>query len=442
MRLRFLIIPLLLISLLGAEISQAQSSYEERRAELQQQQEMTRSEIESLNQQIETYQNRLQLASERHEEMYQRYEELTRLIALQDERIRRMEQEQQQISREIRLVEENLAELRQELEELIARHQRTLTYLYKHGRTTELALILTSASINQLLVRSTYLARFNEYREAQESAIRNAQAEYELARADLQETQNRNRESLDRIQSEKEQLAHREEQQQENIRLLQRDRNQLEQQLTEVTQQQEELNETLTRLIDEEEEVQRLEEERLRRLAEAEHIEDEEEREAAVARYSSPSVRRAAVSEAELATYEQAFRESRGQLPWPVEAGTVTEQFGERVHPVFGTRTNNPGIDIAAPPGSQVRTIHDGYVFAVQPLTGFGEVVMVHHGQYKTVYGNLSDIFVSRGHVLSRGDVIGLSGDEDSIRGEVLFFMIRDGNRNVNPEAWLQQANP
>lgn len=441
MRLRLLIISLL-ISLLGAEISQAQSSYEERRNELQQQQEMTRSEIESLNQQIETYQNRLQLASERHEEMYQRYEELTRLIALQDERIRRMEQEQQQISREIRLVEENLAELRQELEELIARHQRTLTYLYKHGRTTELALILTSASINQLLVRSTYLARFNEYREAQESAIRNAQAEYELARADLQETQERNRESLDRIQSEKEQLAHREEQQQENIQLLQRDRNQLEQQLTEVTQQQEELNETLTRLIDEEEEVQQLEEERLRRLAEAEQIEDEEEREAAVARYSRPNVRRAAVSEAELATYEQAFRESRGQLPWPIEGGTVTEQFGERVHPVFGTRTNNPGIDIAAPSGSQVRTIHDGYVFAVQPLTGFGEVVMVHHGQYKTVYGNLSDIFVTRGHVLSRGDVIGLSGDEDSIRGEVLFFMIRDGSRNVNPEAWLQRANP
>lgn len=442
MRAKLLLIPSLLIYLTAAEAVAQSTSFEERRNELREQQRLTQTEIESLEEQIETYRNRLRLATNRYEEMYRNYEELTRLIALQDERIRRMEQEQQQIETEIGLVEENLRELRQELEELILRHRQTLIYLYKHGRTTEIALILTSASINQLLVRSTYLARFNDYRDSQEREIRDRQEAYEEARADMERTMERNEESLSNIQNEKEELARREEQQQRNIELLQRDRDLLQQQLTDVEEQRRVLDETLTSLIEEEEAIQRAEEERLRRLAEAERIEDADQREEAVARYSQPIARAAAVGESELAAFEESFREARGGLPWPVEGGTVTERFGERVHPVFGTRTNNPGIDIAVSARSQVRTIHDGYVFAVQPFTGFGDVVMVHHGRYKTVYGNLSDVFVSRGHVLSRGDVIGLSGDENSIRGEVLFFMIRDGTANANPESWLQRPVP
>jgi murein hydrolase activator len=90
---------LFLLTALSLETTIAQSGYEQRRAEIREQQQNTRSEIELLEEQIETYQSRLQLASQRFDEMYQQYEELTRLITLQDERIRRMEQEQRQIVR-------------------------------------------------------------------------------------------------------------------------------------------------------------------------------------------------------------------------------------------------------------------------------------------------------------------------------------------------------
>jgi hypothetical protein len=75
---------------------------------------------------------------------------------------------------------------------LIEQFQQILTYLYKHGRTTELALVLTSSSINQLLVRSHYLAKFDQFREEQESQIRETQSKYELARQDLYSTRQRN----------------------------------------------------------------------------------------------------------------------------------------------------------------------------------------------------------------------------------------------------------
>ncbi len=430
----------LLFWLLQPALASAQTAYEERRTELQQQQEATRMEIQRIEEQMETYRNRIQLATRRYEEMFRQYEELTRLIILQEEQIRKMEQEQRQIRAELELVEENLSSLETELNRLVERYQKTLIYLYKHGKTNELALLLTSSSFNQLLVRAYYLSRFDHYREEQEAQIRARQEEYSRVRDELEETERRNIESLARIEQEREEMREREEQQARNIELLQRDRQQLEEQLARTEEQHRLLDETLTELAEEEERMRAAEEERLRRLAAARQIEDDAERAAALARYSRPIARVAAVSEEELTAYESSFQRSRGGLPWPVEGGTITERFGERVHPVFRTRTSHPGIDIAVRSRSPVQVVHDGYVFAVQPFTGFGNVIMVHHGRYKTVYGNLSDVFVSRGQVLKSGDVIGLSGDENSIRGEVLFFMIRDGSNNVNPESWIRKS--
>ncbi|MEX0994915.1 MAG: peptidoglycan DD-metalloendopeptidase family protein [Balneolaceae bacterium] len=441
MTVRIILITVVL-TLLGIGSLFAQTEYEARRAELLERQENTRQEIESLENQIHTYRNRLEVATEKYEEVYRQYEELTRMISLQDEKIRRMQAEQQQVTQEISLIENKLKELETELKQLIDQYKSTLSYLYKHGRSTEIALILTSASINQLLVRSYYLAKFDEYRSKQAREIYNTQEELELTKKDLESTQERNNEILADIRDEKQQLTQKKEQQKESVERLQRDRNRWRNQLNLVEEQRSQLNETLTSLIDEEERIRKAEEERLKRLAAARQIENKNERQEAIARYSRPASRSNMVSEEELNAYEISFSDARGQLPWPAEGGTITEKFGVRVHPVFNTRTNNPGIEIAVPSESQVRAVHDGYVFAVQPLPGYGDMVMVSHGRYKTVYGNLSDIFVSRGSILRRGDIIGLSGNEDSIRGEVLFFLIRDGTQDVNPESWIQTPTP
>ena len=56
------------------------------------------------------------------------------------------------------------------------------------------------------------------------------------------------------------------------------------------------------------------------------------------------------MNDEELVAVASTFRNSKGQLPWPVDNGTITQKFGLRIHPVFGTRTNNPGVEISAPP--------------------------------------------------------------------------------------------
>ncbi len=417
-----------------------QTTYEEMRSNINSQQQETRSQIEALQEQISNYQERLGYATERYDQMYQRYEELKKVIALQEEKIRQMRRESEQIQAEIRLVQNNLSNLEVKLKNLVDEYKSTLTYIYKYGRTTELALLLTSTSINQLMVRSYYLRRFDQHRQGQADEIRQAQQELEQAREDLEQARERNQQSIAAIRAETDELAVQEEQQRRNIELLNRDRNNLENQVEIRQNQLDELSEALNRLIAEEQRLEEAEAERVRRLEEASRIEDPDERRAAEARYSTPLGPTSPISSEELVEFESAFENLRGQMPWPVDNGLITERFGERVHPVFGTKTNIPGVDIATSPRSTVRAVSDGYVFEIVPFPDFGEVVLVKHGTYYTAYGNLSSIYARKNQVVQQGDVLGLSGDEDNIRGEVLFFLVREGNEFVNPESWLEDA--
>ena len=439
MTFRYVIVGLLIcLFALCTEDLSAQSSYEEQRAQLVEQQNSTRNQIKTLQEQIENYNERLGYATERYDEMFKQYEEMERVIALQQENIRQMSREQEQITEEIQLIEQNIEELQQRLEQMIKEYEETLTFLYKNGRTTELALLLSSGSFNQLLVRSFYLGKFDEYQQDQADQIQEAQKEHEESIADLELTREKNRESLASIREETEQLEQRQEMQERNVQLLRRDRDNLREQLDIHQQQLDELTSVLENLEAEEEEIRREEEERRRRLAEAAEIEDDDERRAAEERYSRPVLRESGISNEELLAFEESFEANRGQLSWPVDNGTITQKFGIRTHPVFNTETPFPGIEIAAVPGSTVRVVNDGYVFGVQTVNGFGTVAMVHHGTYKTMYGNMSEVYVRKNQVLKKGDVIGLSGDEDSVNGEVIIFIIAEGSEYIDPQRWLQ----
>lgn len=413
------LITLTIFFLIQLSAVNGQSSYDYLRTQLMERQQNTRSQIENIDRQIAAISNRLSETTQEYETLYRQYEELTRLIALQQERLRQMNREQQTITEEMALIERNLAELERNLQRLIQEYKSTLTYLYKHGRTTELALILTATSLNQLMIRSFYLSRFNDHVQGQVDQIEETQYQLVRSKRDLEQTRDRNQTVLAEIQQETANLRRQEEQQRSVVDELQGDIASLERQVQQQQQQRENLESTMETLI--------RDEERLRRAEAGGEVVVRRELE---------------LSDDELNAFESMFRSLRGQLPWPVENGTITQRFGVRVNPVHNTRIPYLGVDISALPGSTVRVVSDGYVFGVQPMQGYGDVVFVSHGNYRTAYGNLSDIYVRRNQVLQQGDVIGLSGDQNSIRGPILFFLIRDGNQMVDPERWLQNPRP
>src|SRR5262249_18739918 len=97
------------------------------------------------------------------------------------------------------------------------------------------------------------------------------------------------------------------------------------------------------------------------------------------------------------------FGANRGRLPWPAE-GDIIGRFGLETHPEWGTQIRNNGIDIKAPEGSPVRCVGDGRVEVSDWLPGYGQSVIVNHGQgYYSIYAHLSSSSVSTGSRVSAG---------------------------------------
>ena len=131
------------------------------------------------------------------------------------------------------------------------------------------------------------------------------------------------------------------------------------------------------------------------------------------------------------------FRQNRGRLPWPVD-GTVTGRFGTRTDPVYNTQTSSPGIDISARAGAPARAVYEGVVQRVGTIPTYGTYVMVTHGEFVTLYGNLSQVVVSQGQRVRAGQVVGRAGTANERRGTQLFFALYQDSQPVDPLGWLR----
>lgn len=260
--------------LLAATQLVAQQTYEERRKALIEKQTNTRAEINVLDARIKAYLERIKQTENKYDELYLQYENVNRLISLQDDKIRTLENEQQQILEEIRLTEEEIGLREKELEQLKQNLRDILLYTYKKGRTTNLELILTSTSINQMLVRSYYLKKLEEYKEKQADQIRVRQLELEEIKRNLEQSHVKNELVLEEIRQEKIKLSNQQTIQRQNVEKIKADQSVLLAELRRIREQRENLEANLSNAIAEEEELRRLENERLRRLAAARNIAD------------------------------------------------------------------------------------------------------------------------------------------------------------------------
>lgn len=431
-----IVLSFLFLGLAGLEVSA--QTFQEKREALLQKQENARAEINVLEARIKNYQERVDQAEQRFDKSFEQFQSLNNLIALQDDKIKSLQQEQSQIEAEIRLTEQEIETREEDLQQLIDNYKKILLYAYKNGRTGNLELLLTSNSINQMLIRSNYLRRFEDQKTKQADVIRKSKEELDQVKQDLQESHEKNQVVLGEIREEKEELGTQRKKQEQTVEEIKEERSEWLGELRKTRQEKENLENTFSSLIEEEEELRAAENERLRRLEEARNITDASRRADEMEKYSAPRGREDFVSDDELMVFEENFEKAKGQLPWPVNSKTVAKKFGRVRNPLYGTITEHPGIDIVADAASPVQAVADGYVFRIRPLPGYGDVVFVKHGSYYTAYGNLSQIDVGVGEVLNKGDKIGLSGTAQSELGEVVFFLLREGNQNVNPINWLQ----
>ena len=110
-------------------------------------------------------------------------------------------------------------------------------------------------------------------------------------------------------------------------------------------------------------------------------------------------------------------------------------------HPRFSTEVPHPGIDIAASPGQDVRAVFDGRVIFSDWFKGYGQMVVIDHGDsYLSIYGHVDERLVLNGQDVTRGDVIARSGQGGSFDEPGLYFEIRHDGKAEDPARWLRGA--
>lgn len=152
--------------------------------------------------------------------------------------------------------------------------------------------------------------------------------------------------------------------------------------------------------------------------------------------------KRAALLEEQLRAYEGALQRGRemARVPsiWPV-GGEITDDYGLRRNPFGGGPAEfHDGLDIATAWGTPVVATGDGAVSFAGFKNGYGNVVIVDHGNgLSTAYGHLSRIEIAPGQEVKRGDLVGRVGSTGRSTGPHLHYEVRVGETAVSPVRYL-----
>jgi septal ring factor EnvC (AmiA/AmiB activator) len=134
------------------------------------------------------------------------------------------------------------------------------------------------------------------------------------------------------------------------------------------------------------------------------------------------------------------FESNKGRLPAPVSSGSIVESFGRNAHPTLpDVFTNNNGVDYACSKGANVRAIFEGEVTSVFSITGAGKVVIIKHGNYRSVYSNLKETYVSIGSKVSAKQAIGslmIDGNVSVCHFEI-HQIVNGVPKCLNPQLWV-----
>ncbi len=132
------------------------------------------------------------------------------------------------------------------------------------------------------------------------------------------------------------------------------------------------------------------------------------------------------------------FNANKGRLPSPVIRGNVVLGFGKQPHPIVKTATiQSNGVRIRTSSDVEARTIFDGQVYSIIVSKNNSRTVLIQHGNFFTVYKNLSQTYVSKGDKLKTKEVIGKIAT-DPLNGQtILSFSIFYNGVPQNPRTWI-----
>lgn len=372
--------------------------------ELKKQKEKTASEIEYIN-------NLLKETNSNAKVSLNRLAVLERQIKLQDKLINNITGEIGYIDTSIQQNLERIDSLREVLQAVKLKYAAMIRYAYRNQNNNNQWLFLLSArDFNQAYKRFVYLRQYADYRRKQAERIQ----EYTNSINDqLGEFNKRKAEKQNLLESKVNQTKI-------------------------IEQQKQQQNEVYTGLQQKERDLRK----KLENQRKAE-LKLEKEIERVIAEEAKKTGKSATEKGFALTPAEKAlsgdFSNNQGKFPWPVQRGLITGRFGEHPHPVLKyVIVRNSGIDITTQPNAKARAIFKGEVTKVVSIPDGNIAVIIRHGNYLTVYSNLSEVYVKAGQKVDVKEEIGSVFTDQSDDGKtVLKFQIWRESTKLDPEAWL-----
>ena len=133
------------------------------------------------------------------------------------------------------------------------------------------------------------------------------------------------------------------------------------------------------------------------------------------------------------------FEANKGNLIWPVLKGYKSQGFGVYSDPVYpDLKHYNNGVTIATERGGEARSVFEGEVSAIQSIPGSNKVVQIRHGNYISIYYNLTEVYVKKGDRVKTKDTIGKIFTDSNGKTEMKFFLYKNTTR-LNPEFWIHK---
>ena len=442
-RLCLLLCMLLCLAPLGAQTNKRIKDLQNRQGQLRKQIEETQTLLNSTKKDVGSQLNTLNALTGQIDERRRYIDTLTSDMA--------------QIDAEMNLVEAQLSRLQTDLLAQKDDYVASLRYLQRHGSIQQkLMFIFSAGSLAQTLRRLRYVREYATYQKAQGLAMQQQQQDISAKRKELEEVRASKTDLLQQREAERRVLETQQREQRALVNELQKTQKGLQDEIRKKQAEANKLNAEIDKLVAAEiEKARKQAEEEARREAEAKKQAEAAKRTEAktVAKTNAkPATTKTATSAksttapapASSASTDKAlsanFEQNRGRLPAPITTSyIVVSRFGQyNVQGMKNVTLDNKGIDLQGKPGAKARAVFNGKVAAIFQLNGLFNV-LVRHGQYISVYCNLSSTSVKQGDdVTTRQELGTVFTDTSNDNRTVLHFQLRKERDKLNPERWLK----
>jgi len=373
-------------------------SFSQTKVELEEKRKATLNEITYVD-------NMLKSTAKQKEESMNAVKIIGNKLNLRETVIRGMRDEINLLNERIELNTTAINMMESDLVDLKNDYARAVINSYKSQKQNpELVYILSAKDFNQGYKRLKYLQQVTKFRRKESEIIMELRDQIQSTKDRLQSDLSRISDLKSREEQQKSLLQSEQEKKQTMVKSLSRKEKQLQRDLEEKKRIADKIEKEIARMI-------------------------EEERRKVIKSESTP----------EQKLIGENFGENKGRLPWPVEKGIITSQFGLQKHPVLKYVTeNNPGIEITSLGKTAVRSVFKGEVARVFSIPGANMTVIIRHGKYLTVYQNIVDLKVKTGEKVETKQELGnVFCETDNGNKAILKFMIYEEKEKQDPEVWI-----